>query len=478
VSTRPDGRPARPRRGRPRRDQGSERRNAAPTRARLLALRVLERVERAGSYADVLLHSQLSRSGLGPSDRALATELVYGTLRWRGRLDFLLARCLDRPLERLEGLVANALRLGAYQILFTDRVPASAAVDEAVRCVRALGAERATGLVNAVLRKLASTASETPLPTLEDDPLGHLMHSQSLPQWIAARWLELFGPEEAAALAAACTQAAPLTVRANRHQIDPDELLRELSPRFPEARRCRFARDGVVLGRRGNPGSLPGFLAGRFSVQDEASQLVVGLLDPQPGERVLDVCAAPGGKATAIAERVGKTGSVLALDRNPRRLELVRRAARRLQLGRIECAVRDGTRELGELAPEGGFDRVLVDAPCSGLGTLRRNPDARWRVRPGDPAKLAELQRHLLRRAAGVLRPDGVLVYSTCTLLPEENEAVVEAFLRDAPQFVMASAHEAPEEVRELMQADGTLRCWPHRHDTDGFFAARLELRP
>ena len=478
MSQRGGGRPARPRRGRPERGGGSERRHAAPTRARLLALRILERVQRAGSYADVLLHSQLSRSGLGPADRALATELVYGTLRWRGRLDYLLSRFLDRPLERLEGLVANALRLGAYQILFADRVPASAAVDEAVRCTRALGAERATGLVNAVLRKLASAGPDLPLPRLEDDPLGHLMHTQSLPQWMAARWLEIYGPEEAAALAAACTQAAPLTLRANPHQIEADELVRQLQADFPEARRCQYARHGVVLGRRGNPGSLPGFLAGHFSVQDEASQLVIGLLDPQPGERVLDLCAAPGGKATALAERVGKTGSVLALDRHPRRLELVRRAARRLQLGRLECAVRDGTRELGDLAPVGGFDRVLVDAPCSGLGTLRRNPDARWRVRPADPARLAELQRALLRRAARVLSPDGVLVYSTCTLLPEENEGVVEGFLQEFPQFALASAHEAPEEVREVMAPDGTLRCWPHRHDTDGFFAARLETRP
>ena len=168
---------------------------------------------------------------------------------------------------------------------------------------------------------------------------------------------------------------------------------------------------------------------------------------------------------------------MLALDRHPRRLELVRRAARRLQLGRIECVAFDGTRPLDDLTPEGGFDRILVDAPCSGLGTLRRNPDARWRVRPGDPARLAETQHALLRRASRALSADGVLVYSTCTLLPEENEAVVESFLRESPEFELASVPEAPEEVRELMDADGLLRCWPHRHDTDGFFAARLERR-
>src|SRR5262249_33294128 len=188
-------------------------------------------------------------------------------------------------------------------------------------------------------------ASE-PLPALESDPPGHLMHAQSLPAWIAARWLELYGPAEAAALAAACTETPPLAVRVNPHHGDVAELLEEVRAVFPDARACRWARYGAVLGRRGNATALPSFLAGRFTVQDEASQLVIALLDPQPGERVLDTCAAPGGKATAIAERVGMHGSVLALDRHPGRLDLVRRAARRLQLGRLECRAFDATQDL------------------------------------------------------------------------------------------------------------------------------------
>jgi 16S rRNA (cytosine967-C5)-methyltransferase len=473
VSGDPTRSGARPGRGRPRRSaRGPSRR--APTATRLLALRVLERVQRAGAWADVLLHASLARSGLAAPDRAFATDLVYGTLRWRGRIDHLLGRCLERPLDKLEPLVASALRLGAYQILFAERVPTSAAVDESVRCVRAAGVERATGLVNAVLRRLAAQDEHLALPTLEADALGHLTHALSLPEWLAARWLEALGPDEAAALARACNEPPPLVIRANPQRGGVAELLAELRPRFPQAAACRFARHGVQLGRRGNAAVDPAFLAGRFSVQDEGSQLVVALLDPRPGERVLDTCAAPGGKATAIAERVGKSGEVLALDRHAGRLDLVRRAARRLQLESIACVARDATRRLADL---GDFDRVLVDAPCSGLGTLRRNPDARWRVRPSDPSRLAETQRLLLRRAASALRPQGALVYSTCTLLPEENEGVVEAFLRESPDFVLASPLEAPEEVRDLMDADGFLRCWPQRHDTDGFFAARLERR-
>jgi 16S rRNA (cytosine967-C5)-methyltransferase len=450
------------------------RRHAAPTQARLLAARVLERVERARAFADLALSAALARTPLAPRDRAFATELVYGTLRWRGRLDFLLARVLERELSALEPGVLTLLRLGAYQILFCDGVPAAAAVDQSVRSARALGAERATGLVNAGLRRLAQQAGALALPALADDPLGHLEHALALPRWIAARWLEAFGSEQAAALAAASNAAPPVTARANRLRVGRDALLAELRSRFPDARACAFAPDGIVLGHGGQPGSDPAFVAGRFSVQDEASQLVVELLDPQPGERVLDLCAAPGTKTTAIAERVGPAGLVLALDRSESRLGLVGRAARRLGLENVTALARDATRALGEL-PGAPFDRALVDAPCSGLGALRRNPDARWRVAPEDPARLAATQSALLASAAAVLRPGATLVYSTCTLLGEENDAVVAGFLSREPGFRRADVARIPRALRPLLDEDGTLRTFPHRDDMDGFYAARME---
>jgi 16S rRNA (cytosine967-C5)-methyltransferase len=443
-----------------------------------VALRVLERVQRAGAYADLALNHALGRSGLSAPDRAFAMDLVHGTLRWRGRIDYLLGRTLDRDLEKLEPLVATALRLGAYQLIFSERVPATAAVDESVRCIRAAGVERATGLVNAVLRRLANEHEQIPLPKLADEPVDHLTHALSIPSWIAERWVERYGPAEAAALARASNEPPPLTVRANRLRGDAALLLAELRERFPEATPCRVARDGIVLGRRGNPGLDPAFLAGRYTVQDEAAQLVVGLLDPRPGERVLDACAAPGGKATAIAERVGEAGRVFAVDRHARRLGLVLRATRRLGLRGITCVQRDAARPLGDLAAGALFDRALVDAPCSGLGTLRRNPDARWRIGPGDPPRLAEIQGSILRNAAAVVKPGGTLVYSTCTLLPEENEEIVEAFLDTADDFAPIAAERVPEEVRSVVGSDGFLRCLPHLHDTDGFFAARLERLP
>ncbi len=461
-------------RGSPRSEAGP-RRNGTPTQSRLLAVRVLERVERAGAYADIALHAALRRSRLAPVDRALATELVYGTLRWRGRLDLLLSRVLERDFATLEPLVVTLLRLGAYQIVFTRSVPDSAAVDQTVRCARALGAERATGLVNATLRRLARVHDRIPLTDLAEDPLGHLTGVLSLPPWIAERWLEIYGAEEAAMLARASNQVPPITARVNPLRSSREALIEELEPRLPDVRPCRLAPRGLVLGHRGHPARDPAFLEGRFTIQDEASQLVVAYLGPKPGERILDVCAAPGTKTTAIGEEIGDAGEIVALDRNVRRLGLVGRDARRLGLANITTCDYDATRTLRGFAAKGSFDRILVDAPCSGLGTLRRNPDARWRVRAGDPQRLAETQTAILRNAATALRPGGVLVYSTCTLLPEENEMVVESFLSEARGFRLGPGDAAPEPTRPQVGPDGYLRCFPHLHDTDGFFAARLE---
>ncbi len=465
----------RPHRGRPRDRDSGGRRRATPTRARLLAVRVLERIERTRAYADLALHGALARSDLPAQDRALATELVYGTLRWRGSLDYRLSNVLDRDLGKLEPVVLSILRTAAYQITRT-RIPVSAAVDQAVRCSRAAGASRASGLVNAVLRRLAEAKDSMVWPDPADDPVGHMTHALSMPGWIAERWIEHFGAEEAIAVAAASNEVPPRTVRVNRQKSDPETLLEALRPHHPGARRCRFAPDGLVLDQRGHPGSDPLFLEGAYTVQDEASQLVVELLDPQPGESVLDACSAPGAKATAIAERVGEEGRVMALDRHPRRLGLVRRDARRLGLAtRIETLERDASKPLGDL---GSFDRVLVDAPCSGLGTLRRNPDARWRIQPKDIDRLAAVQTAILRQAAAQVVAGGTLVYSTCTILPEENEAVIDAFLSVETGFRRVPAADVSPAVAPVLGEDGALRTLPHQYETDGFFAARLVREP
>ncbi|MDG2051995.1 MAG: 16S rRNA (cytosine(967)-C(5))-methyltransferase RsmB [Myxococcota bacterium] len=452
----------------------------------MLAVRVLDRVDRVRSYADLALHHALAQSNLSATDRGLATELVYGTLRWRGRLDYALGHALARPLEELEPLVLTTLRVGAYQLMFSDRIPDSAAVDESVRCARAIGADRATGLVNAVLRRTARERDSLIWPDLSNNPVDHLVHALSLPLWLAERWLADHGAEDAAALAEASNKPPPLTVRANPVHGDRDRLIEVLKTSFPEARLCRYAPRGVVLGHGGDPGRDARFRSGEYSVQDEASQLVVELLDVQPGQTVLDVCAAPGSKTTAIAETLGpEAGHVLALDRHTNRLSLVARAARRLGLVGIHTLVRDATRPLTDLPASAqseshtdnlpaAFDRVLVDAPCSGLGAIRRNPDARWRIRPGDPHRLATVQNKLLDQAASVTAPGGRLVYSVCTVLREENEDVVNGFLERNPTFQRDASPPKFPHAEELLDGAGDMRCYPHRHETDGFYAARL----
>ncbi|MCH2184351.1 16S rRNA (cytosine(967)-C(5))-methyltransferase RsmB [Myxococcota bacterium] len=467
-------------------ETGARRRGPKPTAARILAVRVLNRVDRVRSYADLALHHALAQSSLSAADRGLATELVYGTLRWRGRLDYALERALERPLNEIEPLVLTILRVGAYQLMFSDRIPDSAAVDESVRCARAVGADRATGLVNAVLRRTARERGALEWPELSQDPMGHLVHALSLPPWLAERWLSDYGAEDAAALAEASNKPPPLTVRTNPFHGDRNRLAEALRTLFPETRPCRYASRGLVLGHGGDPGRDPRFRNGEYSVQDEASQLVSELLDVHPGQSVLDVCAAPGSKTTALAENLGSdTGHVLALDRHTNRLALVARAARRLGLVGIHTLVRDATRPLTDLPVPASsephddsrpmaFDRVLVDAPCSGLGAIRRNPDARWRIRPEDPQRLAGVQNKLLDRAAEVTAPGGRLVYSVCTVLREENEEVVDLFLRRNPAFQRDPSRPSIAHVDELLDAVGDMRCYPHRHGTDGFYAARL----
>jgi 16S rRNA (cytosine967-C5)-methyltransferase len=450
-------------------------RDGSPTQARLVALRVLERVETADAYADLALHHSLQRHNLSAVDRGLATELVYGTLRQRGKLDYLLNQLLDQDIYDLEPLVRTALRLGAYQIVCSDRIPDQAAVDESVRCIKNAGVERASGLVNAVLRRLCREHEKIAFPLLEEEPEAHLEHALSIPPWIAKRWIKGLGVEEAAELARANGQRAPQTIRNNPQRGSREDLLSELSERFPGASPTPLASNGIRLGEEGNASADASFIGGQFTIQDEASQIVIDLLDPQEGESILDTCAAPGTKATGIAERIGPDGSVLALDRYLQRVGLIERDTRRLGLHNLRSMERDATQPLGDLAPPEGFHRILVDAPCSGLGTLRRNTDARWRVSPDDPTKLAAIQLALLNSAAEVLRPEGVLVYSTCTVTREENEAVIHAFLATHPDFHLCPQEKLPNSLQPLVDEEGFLHTYPHRHQCDGFFAARLE---
>jgi 16S rRNA (cytosine967-C5)-methyltransferase len=406
-------------------------------------------------------------------DRALAADLVTGTLRWRNQLDYLIAHFAKRPVARLDFDVLQILRLGAYQLIHLDRVPAAAAVNDAVAMTRRARKSSAAGLVNAVLRALSRSGETLPLPT-RDEALAYLEFSLSHPGWLAGRWLNRYGFAEAEVWESFNNAAAPLTIRVNRLKTDPATLARDLAEHGVQLAPCRYAPDGFVV-TSGNPLRTPLAASGLFFIQDEASQLVSLLGAPMPGECILDTCASPGGKTAAMAAAAEDRAHIVAADVRVRRMQLLRdtinaSGARNVRLVRANL-------EQG-LPFRPAFDLVFVDAPCSGLGTLRRDPDIRWRRSESDLARFAAAQIAMLRHAAEAVRPGGRLLYSTCSSEPEENEQVVTEFLRSASPFRRIDLRGEPftraTPLQRVLDHDGFLRTSPALHGLEAFFGAVL----
>lgn len=470
--------------------QGSPRRATA---ARRLALGVLREVDEGGAFVNLALDQALEGSGLPAADRALATELVYGVTRWRGRLDYVLDHLSRRPVGDLPAWIRNILRMGLYQILYLDRVPDRAAVSESVLLAREFGHRGTAGLVNAVLRQAAARGRLVPLPPADEDPVRRLAVEHSHPEWLVRRWLGRLGPERTAALCRVNNEAAPLTLRANAVRVTRDELLARLKAEGAEAGPGRYFPEAAVY-RGGAPlRDLAAYREGLFSVQDESAMSAARAVAPKPGWLVVDACAGVGGKATHLAELMGDRGTVVAVDLFEHKLGLLRKAAQRLGLGSIVTRRLDA-RHLASSDLAGLADAVLVDAPCSGLGVLRRRPDLRWRLKEVDLAGLAGLQADILAAAAACVRPGGVLVYATCTVEPEENQAIVEGFLARNLEFdaddAAAAAGVDPERLgRGLTEGSGRsgsgrpelsgrdLVFTPESGGPDGFFVSRLVRR-
>lgn len=437
---------------------------------RNLALDVLCRVEQ-GAYADLTLDAVLRRhNAMDPRDRGLLTELVYGVLRRRGRLDYALALHCRQPLLKVENKVLQILRLGAYQLLELERIPPSAAVDTSVRLAKGNGLLRAAGFINGILRSVERGKTEISWPDPVRDPLLSLQHLGSLPAWLAARWLQDYGFEQARDLAEALLQPAPMTLRCNTLVTDRVRLVEQLTEAGEEVSACRFVPEGIELTRRQ---ALEILSADSFQVQDEASMLVAHLLQPQPGDRILDACAAPGGKTTHLAALGQNQVEIQALELHSQRVDLIREGARRLGCEGIDAREWDLTRTPAFLVAA-SFDRILVDAPCSGLGVLRRNPETRWRRNPDDLQPLAELQLAILDNVAPLLKPEGVLLYSVCTVSAEETREVVAKFLQRHSDFVQEDLRPLFPEWSELLNDQGCLLTWPGQPDLDGFFAVRF----
>ncbi|HLQ65788.1 MAG TPA: 16S rRNA (cytosine(967)-C(5))-methyltransferase RsmB [Candidatus Limnocylindrales bacterium] len=446
-------------------------RERRPAGAREVALQILAATESRRAYSDRLLESRLRESRLSPRDASLVTALVQGTLRHRALLDHHLASFAGERWEGLPLWIRQILRMGALQILVMTRVPPSAAVDESVKLAKKYGHPGTAGLVNALLRRLAG-GERAPLPDAAADPVGHLATAHSHPRWLVERWLARYGTEETASLLQADNVEPSVSVRASGGRLTTEALAQALRAEGLTAEPARNGGPVLLVGEGFVAARSPLFREGALSLQDEAEAVVVAILDPRPGEAALDAAAAPGGKASQIAEAVLPGGFVVALERHGSRARALRaNLAGRLSFARAWTVAGDAA------APpvRGPFDRVLVDAPCSGLGVLRRRADARWRKDEGAIAEMAALQARLLEGAAPLVRPGGIMVYSVCSLEPEETEAIVIPFLKRHPEFSLEDAR--PFLPPKFRGDDFFLRATPHKHGTDGVFAARIARR-
>ncbi len=460
------------------------------------ALKILYEINEKGAYSNISLNKHLEENRLKPVDRAFVTEMVYGTEKWLLTIDWIIGSFSSVKLKKISPWILNIMRLGTYQLLYMDKVPVSAACNESVKLARKYGHSGTVGFVNAVLRKIAGIAGtegtagtagtvgtgnkqgNIPLPDRKDI-IKYLSIKYSHPEWMVQKFTGLFGVEFTESLLDANNQVPPLTVRVNTLKTDRERLVRELQEEGISASNGRYCADALVLDNPSSINRIKAFTNGMFTVQDESSMLAAKVLDPQPEELIIDVCSAPGGKATYAAQLMGNKGRVLARDIHPHKLELVSETARRLGLDIIEtelynAAVLDD-RYIGKA------DRVLLDAPCTGLGIIRRKPDIKWTKEIGDETEITSLQFKLVRIASRYVKPGGVLIYSTCTITPGENAGMMERFLKseEGAEFVQEdlSAY-LPVELAALLSGDrGMLQLYPNRDGIDGFFIARFKRR-
>lgn len=417
------------------------------------AVRLVEQVFQGGAYSNLLLNKYLREHNLSPLDRKFLTELVYGTVKACGTLDWYLSQVVTQPLTKLEPLVLADLRVALFQILYMDRVPAAVAVDEAVKVAKVVANFGAAQLVNGVLRNFLRQKDTFVLPDKEADRLAlELWH----PKELVKKWLKYYGVEATEKLCKFNNSPAPLCLRTNTLKLSREALATKLQSLGVELELSKLAPEGIVCRNVPSLTELLKTCAGDFYIQDESSMLVAPLLAPQPGDKVLDLCSAPGGKTTHLAQLMENQGLIVACDVHPHRLQLLEENAKVLGITIIQTQLNDGTVRNEDFV--GAFDKVLVDAPCSGLGVLRRRAEARWRKKRGDLKIFPPLQSAILAQAAEYLKPGGTLVYSTCTIEQSENHYVVAKFLEEHGDFQLIS------EQQLLPQVDGV----------DGFYLAKL----
>lgn len=431
------------------------------------ALAILCRVE-DGVFADELLAR--ARKDFDQRDNSFILELVYGVLRNRAWLDWALNHLSRQPMEKTDAGTRAILRLGAYQVLFLDRVPVSAAINTSVDLAKQHG--RKPGYVNGLLRNLERKRGAIPQPS-PDDPVKRLSTIYSHPEWLVRRWVDRYGPDKAGEVLRENNRPAPLTIRTNTLKTLREELKASLESEGATVQETNYSPAGLEIVSSPGIQALSAFRKGLFIVQDQAAQLVGMMLAPKPGEIVLDACAAPGGKATHLAELMGNQGTVIALESAPARINRISENSRRLGITIIRPVQGDAAK-----FAEGTFDKVLIDAPCSGLGVLRRHPDGRWTKDEQTIRDRQALQKKILENCSKLVKPGGTLVYATCTTEPEENEEVVNDFLARHSEMVIDDPRPfLPASAGKLVDGKGFFRTFPREPEMDGFFGARMKRK-
>lgn len=440
--------------------------------AREVALEILTRVEERKSYSNLELKYVLDNTALSAPDVGLVTELVYGTIQRRNTLEYVLNQFLKGN-KKMQNWVRELLLLSLYQIRYLDRVPERAAVHEAVEIAKRKGHQGIASLVNGVLRNVLRQPDIW--DRLPNQPIAALALQESHPEWLVKRWLKQYGEAETKFICHSNNLPPHPSVRVNTLKATREELLTQMANGQLEAKASTLSPFGITLDG-GNAANTRWFQEGYCTIQDESSMLVAPALGAKPGDRVLDACAAPGGKTTHIAELMGNEGEIVACDVHPHKEQLIRQTANRLGIAIIETVVSDAL----ELPDKnlGTFDRILLDAPCTGFGVIRRKPDLKWNKSEKDIQDISAIQYKLLERVSSMLAPGGVMVYSTCTMEPEENQLLVEKFVAEHPSFELdrTLGEDLPDTVTAKLDASkGYIQLLPHHFQSDGFFIARLK---
>lgn len=444
--------------------------------ARKTALLVLNTIENKQKTLDNVLEEVIAQQvRLSKKDLALLYALVYGVLRWRGRLDWIIKHFSKTRLNRINPQVMNILRLGLFQVIYLTRIPVSAAVNTSVEMTKSVAAPWVVRYVNGLLRNAVKNYQAVPFPDAASDPVLSLASGKSFPQWLIKKWLHRFGLQETALLCDAVNTIPPITIRTNSLKTERKTLMETLEEVTEHITATPYAPDGVSFFNPKQPiPKIDSFQKGLFQVQDEAAQLVTLLLNPRPGETVLDACAGLGGKTGHIAQLMANKGRLTAMDNDEHKLLRLMSEMNRLGVSIVTTKTYDLNKPLSP--KRGRFDRILLDAPCSGLGVLRRNPDAKWSAAKQHLAHFQKRQIRFLENLAPLIKPAGVMVYTVCSTEPEENEAVVKLFLNKHSDFAIESDTTGmPPEIRSLVNSNGYLKTFPHLNNMDGFFAACLK---